>query len=163
PISSVLLAVELLLFEYRPASLIPVSLAAVTATGVRIAFGGPLPVFPMPDIAAPQVGALVAYLGLGAVVGWASVWVTHGVYWVEEQFERLPIHWMWWPALGAVVVGLVGFAAPRTLGVGYDNITDILGGRVVGATLVTLFAFKFVSWVIALGSGTSGGTLAPLF
>jgi len=163
PISSVLLAVELLLFEYRPASLIPVALAAVTATGVRLAFGGPLPVFPMPDVAAPGVGALSAYVILGGVVGLASVWVTHGVYWVEEQFERLPIHWMWWPALGAFVVGLVGYFAPRTLGVGYDNITDMLGGQVLGGTLVTLFLLKFVSWVVSLGSGTSGGTLAPLF
>lgn len=163
PVSSVLLAVELLLFEYRPASLIPVALAAVTATGVRLAFGGPLPVFPMPDVPSPEVGALVAYVALGAVVGWASVWVTHGVYWIEEQFERLPIHWMWWPALGALVVGLVGHFAPRTLGVGYDNITDMLGGQVIGGALVALCVLKFVSWVVSLGSGTSGGTLAPLF
>ena len=163
PVSSVLLAVELLLFEYRPASLIPVALAAVTATGVRLAFGGPLPVFPMPDVPSPEVGALVAYVALGAVVGWASVWVTHGVYWIEEQFERLPIHWMWWPALGALVVGLVGHFAPRTLGVGYDNITDMLGGHVVGGALLALCVLKFVSWVVSLGSGTSGGTLAPLF
>jgi len=163
PVSSVLLAVELLLFEYRPASLIPVALAAVTATGVRLAFGGPLPVFPMPDVPSPEVGALVAYVALGAVVGWASVWVTHGVYWIEEQFERLPIHWMWWPALGALVVGLVGHFAPRTLGVGYDNITDMLGGHMVGGALLALCVLKFVSWVVSLGSGTSGGTLAPLF
>jgi CIC family chloride channel protein len=163
PISSVLLAVELLLFEYRPASLIPVALASVTATGVRLAFGGALPVFPMPDVAVPHVGALVVYLVLGAVIGAASVWVTHGVYWTEEQFERLPIHWMWWPALGAVVVGVVGYFAPRTLGVGYDNITDLLGGHVIGSALITLFVLKFISWVVALGSGTSGGTLAPLF
>ncbi|HYK09393.1 MAG TPA: chloride channel protein [Gemmatimonadales bacterium] len=163
PVSSVLLAVELLLFEYRPASLIPVALAAVTATAVRLAFGGPLPVFPMPDVPSPEISALVVYVALGAVVGWASVWVTHGVYWIEEQFERLPIHWMWWPAIGAFVVGLVGHFAPRTLGVGYDNITDMLGGQVVGTALVTLFVLKFVSWVVSLGSGTSGGTLAPLF
>src|SRR4029077_10714968 len=163
PISSVLLAVELLLFEYRPASLIPVALASVTATGVRLAFGGTLPVFPMPDIAIPHVGALAVYLLLGGATGAASVWVTHAVYGIEEQFERLPIHWMWWPALGALVVGVVGYFAPRTLGVGYDNITDLLGGQVVGSALITLFVLKFVSWVVALGSGTSGGTLAPLF
>lgn len=163
PVSAVLLAVELLLFEYRPSSLIPVALAAVTATGVRLAFGGPLPVFPMPDLTTPHVGAVAAYVVLGGVVGYVSVWVTHGVYWIEDQFERLPIHWMWWPALGALAVGLIGHFEPRTLGVGYDNITDILGGRVVGSALVTLFVLKFLSWVISLGSGTSGGTLAPLF
>ena len=163
PVSSVLLAVELLLFEYRPASLIPVALASVTATGVRLAFGGPLPVFPMPALAAPHAGALAVYVLLGAGVGWASVWVTHAVYWIEDQFERLPVHWMWWPAIGAVAVGVVGYFAPRTLGVGYDNITGILGGQILGSALVTLFVLKFVSWVISLGSGTSGGTLAPLF
>lgn len=163
PISSVLLAVELLLFEYRPASLIPVALASVTATGIRLAFGGALPVFPMPNVAVPHVGALVVYGVLGGLIGGASVWVTHAVYSIEDQFERLPIHWMWWPALGAVVVGVVGYVAPRTLGVGYDNITDLLGGQVIGGTLITLFVLKFVSWVVALGSGTSGGTLAPLF
>jgi len=94
--------------------------------------------------------------------------VTRAVYWVEDSFEKLPVHWMWWPAIGAVAVGVVGYFAPRTLGVGYYNISDILSAKhPAGSTLAGFFAFlcimKFISWSISLGSGTSGGTLAPLF
>jgi chloride channel protein, CIC family len=163
PVSAVLLAIELLLFEYRPRSIIPVALASATATGMRGAFVGFDPVFTMPNIAPPTPAALAAYILLGAVVGVASVGVTRAVYWVEDAFERLPVHWMWWPAIGAVTVGVVGYFAPRTMGVGYDNIQDIISGRLVGTTLALLCALKFVSWSVALGSGTSGGTLAPLF
>ncbi len=163
PVSAVLLAIELLLFEYRPRSLVPVALAAATATGVRTAFVGSAPVFPLPDLVPPGGSALATYAVLGAVVGLASVLVTRGVYAIEDAFERLPIHWMWWPALGGVVVGVVGFFAPRTMGVGYDNIEQILGGHVVGRALVVLCTLKLVSWAVSLGSGTSGGTLAPLF
>ena len=163
PVSAVLLAVELLLFEYRPRSLIPVALAAATATGVRIAFVGAAPIFPMSDLLEPSGAALAGYIVLGALVGLVSVWVTRAVYWVEDGFEKLPIHWMWWPALGAVAVGVIGYFVPHTLGVGYDNIENIVSGRLVGQGLILLCVFKLVSWAIALGSGTSGGTLAPLF
>jgi H+/Cl- antiporter ClcA len=163
PVSAVLLAIELLLFEYRPRSIIPVALASATATAMRGVFVGFDPAFSMPNIAPPPPAALAAYILLGAVVGVASVGVTRAVYWVEDVFERLPIHWMWWPAVGAIVVGVVGYFAPRTMGVGYDNIDDIIGGHLLGTSLAVLCALKFVSWAIALGSGTSGGTLAPLF
>jgi CIC family chloride channel protein len=163
PVSAVLLAIELLLFEYRPRSIIPVALASATAAGLRGAFLGFDPVFTMPNIASPTPVALAVYVLLGAVVGVASVGVTRAVYRVEDAFERLPVHWMWWPAIGAVAVGVVGYFVPRTMGVGYDNIDDIVGGRLLGVTLFVLCALKFVSWSIALGSGTSGGTLAPLF
>ena len=163
PVSAVLLAVELLLFEYRPRSLIPVSLAAAVATAVRYAFVGARAVFPMPDLAQPSGGALAVYVVIGAVVGVAAVLVTRAVYAVEDNFEKLPIHWMWWPAIGAVAVGVIGYVAPRTMGVGYDNIEAIVGGTLTGGALVWLCAMKLVSWSIALGSGTSGGTLAPLF
>jgi len=163
PVSAVLLAVELLLFEYRPRSLIPVSLAAAAATAVRIAFVGAAPVFPMPNIASPSGPALATYVVLGALVGVIAVIVTRGLYAIEDAFERLPVHWMWWPAIGAVVVGLVGWVAPRTLGVGYDNIEQMVSGTLVGRALLVLVVLKFVSWIVALGSGTSGGTLAPLF
>ena len=100
---------------------------------------------------------------MGAVVGFASVLVTRAVYAVEDAFEKLPIHWMWWPALGGVVVGVVGFVSPHTLGVGYDNIDASCRATLAGGAVVVFCALKFVSWAIALGSGTSGGTLAPLF
>jgi chloride channel protein, CIC family len=163
PVSAVLLAVELLLFEYRPRSLIPVSLAAAVATAVRYTVVGSGAVFPMPDLAQPSGGALAIYILIGALVGVAAVYVTRAVYAVEDGFEKLPIHWMWWPALGAIAVGVVGYFAPKTMGVGYDNIEAIVGGTLTGWAMVWLCAMKFVSWSISLGSGTSGGTLAPLF
>ena len=163
PVAAVLLAVELLLFEYRPRSLIPVSLAAATATGVRIAFVGAAPVFPMPNIAPPSGEALATYIALGAAIGVVAVLVTRGLYGVEDMFEQLPIHWMWWPAIGAIAVGVIGYFVPRTLGVGYENIEQMVAGSIAGRALLILVTLKLVSWIIALGSGTSGGTLAPLF
>jgi H+/Cl- antiporter ClcA/CBS domain-containing protein len=163
PISAVLLAFELLLFEYRPRSIIPVALATSTATAVRFAFSGTAPIFAMPNLQQPGGEALALYVVLGGLVGVASVWVTRAVYAIEDAFDKLPIHWMWWPAIGAVAVGVIGVFAPRTMGVGYDNIDHILGGELVGRALAVLVFLKLVSWAIALGSGTSGGTLAPLF
>jgi len=163
PISAVLLAVELLLFELRPQSLIPVALASVTATVVRYTVAGSAPVFPMPELPEPGGGAICFYVVLGLLIGLASVGITRLVYAIEDRFEELPIHWMYWPALGALVVGVMGYFAPRTLGVGYDNIEQIVSGRLAGSALLLLCLLKFISWSIYLGSGTSGGTLAPLF
>ncbi|MEO6968954.1 MAG: chloride channel protein [Rhodanobacteraceae bacterium] len=164
PVSALVLAVELLLFELRPRSLIPVALATFTATGVRYAAYGSAAVFAMPaDLIEPGGRALACYVALGALVGLLSVGVTRIVYDVEDAFEKLPIHWMWWPAIGGLVVGLIGLVAPHTLGVGYDNIENIVSGHFGVKVLVSLCVLKFVSWAIALGSGTSGGTLAPLF
>src|ERR1700726_3552994 len=163
PVSAVLLAVELLLFEYRPRSIIPVALACVTAQAVRIAFVGTMPIFAMPNVVQPHGSALGMYVLLGALVGVAAVLATRAVYGVEDLFDRLPIHWMWWPAIGAVAVGVIGYVAPHTMGVGYDNIENIVSGNILGRALMVLFVLKFVSWAISLGSGTSGGTLAPLF
>ncbi|HVV97421.1 MAG TPA: chloride channel protein [Rhodanobacteraceae bacterium] len=163
PVSAVILAVELLLFELRPRSLIPVAMATVAATSIRYAIVGTTPVFAMPDVAEPGGGALAFYVALGALLGLVSVGVTRVVYSIEDAFERLPIHWMWWPALGGVAVGIVGWFAPATLGVGYVNIEGIVSGHFTAAALVFLCVMKFLSWSIALGSGTSGGTLAPLF
>ncbi|MEZ4548866.1 MAG: chloride channel protein [Thermodesulfobacteriota bacterium] len=89
--------------------------------------------------------------------------MTRAVYGLEDLFARIPVHWMWWPAIGAVAVGVVGYFAPDTLGVGYNIIDDILSGGIAGKTLAVLFILKFVSWSASLSSGTSGGTLAPLF
>lgn len=162
PLAAVLLAIELLLFEFRPASIFPVLTACATAAGVRTLLVGFAPFFPMPDLAWPHATALLACAVLGVVVGVAAVLVTRAVYAVEDAFDRLPVHWMWWPALGAVAVGVIGWWQPRTLGVGYGNITDALSGGFVGSALWALGTAKFISWAIALGSGTSGGTLAPL-
>jgi H+/Cl- antiporter ClcA/CBS domain-containing protein len=162
PVSAVLLAVELLLFEYRARSLVPVALASVAACGVRIAWVGPMPAFTMPAVDAPTGAALAVYVLMGLPLGLASTWVTAAVYAIEDAFEKLPIHWMWWPALGGIAVGSIGYFAPATMGVGYGNIDHLLGGEIGGWAALAFCAMKFVSWSISLGSGTSGGTLAPL-
>ncbi|HSR66204.1 MAG TPA: chloride channel protein, partial [Xanthomonadaceae bacterium] len=163
PVSAVILAIELLLFELRPRSLIPVAMAAVTAAGMRDVLVGGAPVFPMPAVATPGLAALLCYVLLGAAMGFVSVGVTRLVYGIEDAFEKLPVHWMWWPAIGGLAVGIVGWFAPLTLGVGYTNIEAIVAGKFAVGALAFLCVMKFISWSIALGSGTSGGTLAPLF
>jgi CIC family chloride channel protein len=163
PVSAVLLAIELLLFEFKPRSILPVAIACTVAAGLRIAIVGSAPVFAMPEVGAVSAQAIVVYLIEGAILGAFSVFVTKAVYWIEDGFEHLPIHWMWWPALGGVVVGFMGWLSPHTLGVGYDNIDHILSGEFAGKTMMIFCLFKFISWSVALGSGTSGGTLAPIF
>ncbi|MGH8110495.1 MAG: chloride channel protein [Rhodanobacteraceae bacterium] len=166
PVASVAMAVELLLFELRPRSLIPVALATVAATAVRYAIDGPGAVFAMPHVAEPSAWGVLIFVLLGLVVGYASVWVTRSVYFVEDMFGKLPVHWMWWPAIGAIAAGVIGFFEPATLGVGYDNIDKLVqsGFATSGLWAVLIFGvLKFLSWSISLGSGTSGGTLAPLF
>ncbi len=163
PVSAVLIAVELLLFEFRPRSLIPVTFASVAATAVRMAFFGSAPIFAMSNVGPFNQISLVLYVLLGAIVGVVSVGVTRAVYLLEDAFGLLPIHWMWWPALGGLVVGVVGYWIPQTLGVGYDNIRLELSGTLTEQALVMLCTFKFLSWAVSLSSGTSGGTLAPLF
>jgi CBS domain-containing protein len=158
----VLLAIELLLFEFSPKAILPVALACITgAAGHHFLFESG-PVFPMPNLVAPTNGALAIYSGIGLVIGFLSLGVTKIVYLIEDWFEKLPIHWMWWPAIGGLAVGLIGYFAPHTLGVGYDNIISILSGTLSLMLIIRLCFFKFLSWAIALGSGTSGGTLAPL-
>lgn len=163
PIAAVFLAVELLLFEFSPRSIIPVALACITgAAGHHLLFGSE-PVFAIRHlIATPSNTALGIYSIMGFVVGILSVLVTKVVYLIEDGFEHLPVHWMWWPAIGGLAVGVIGYFAPHTLGVGYENITNVLSGELTISFVLSLCLLKFLSWAIALGSGTSGGTLAPL-
>jgi len=163
PVAGIMLAIELLLFEFSPRSIIPVALACITGAACHIFFFGYHPMFVMPYVPAPNIPQLIVYVLLGALVGVFSVGVTKIVYAVEDAFEKLPIHWMWWPAIGAVAVGLVGYFAPSTMGVGYSNISGILSGNLSVNILLVFCLLKFISWAISLGSGTSGGTLAPLF
>jgi CIC family chloride channel protein len=162
PIAAVLLAVELLLFEWRPRSFIPVVTAAVTAicwrplllgTGPLFSFAGGIPALPWGIAAA-------AVVGVGA--GLLSTILTKLLYALEDRFERLPIHWMWWPALGGLVVGLGGLIEPRALGVGYDIIADLLAGHLAMQAVLAILLVKAAIWLVALSSGTSGGVLAPL-
>jgi chloride channel protein, CIC family len=162
PIAAVLLAVELLLFEWKPRSFIPVALASIVAAACRTPLLGRGPLFPM----APHEWASWEILAVAAVVGIASgaassiaTWL---VYMCEDGFAKLPLHQMWWPAIGGLAVGLGGLIEPRALGVGYDTIGALLTGHLVGVTVVPLLIVKALIWAIALGSGTSGGVLAPL-
>jgi chloride channel protein, CIC family len=163
PVAGIFLAIELLLFEFSPRSIIPVALACITGAAGHHLFFGTGPVFAMTKfIETPTNTSLAAYSIMGIVIGFLSVGVTKIVYLIEDGFEKLPVHWMWWPAIGGLAVGIIGYFSPRTLGVGYDNITDILSVNLTMQIVLNLCILKFISWAIALGSGTSGGTLAPL-
>ncbi len=162
PIAAVLLAVELLLFEWKPRSFIPVAVASITAALLRVPLLGAGPIFPVAPHAALGAGALGIALAVGIVTGLASGLLTALVYACEDAFQRLRIHWMWWPAIGAVVIGVGGVIDPRVLGVGYEIIHGLMRGDLIGTALIGLLIAKAVVWSVALGSGTSGGVLAPL-
>ena len=163
PVAAVLLAVEVLLFEWKPRSLVPVALASVTAAATRRYIIGLGPLFPAPAHPA-FIGAagLLGCLLAGLLAGVLSALVTEAVYAAEDAFQKLPIHWMWWPALGGLVIGVGGLIFPQALGVGYDTIGALLQGDVPRKTLVGILLVKSVIWSVSLGSGTSGGVLAPL-
>ncbi|RFS26598.1 chloride channel protein [Chitinophaga silvatica] len=163
PLAAILLAIELLLFEFSPRSIVPVALACITGAGMHLWLFEHSPVFAMPEIPVVSTTALVAYTVMGVLTGILATCISKSVYWVEDMFEKLPVHWMWWPAIGGAVVGIIGYFAPHTMGVGYDNIRNLLTGTLPLTILFALCVLKYLSWVIALGSGTSGGTLAPLF
>ncbi|HVW78919.1 MAG TPA: chloride channel protein [Alloacidobacterium sp.] len=164
PLSAVLLAVELLLFEWRPRSLVPVAIAATTSGVLRRYFLGAGPLFPMPAMA-PVIDpkTVLAALLLGVVAGVAALILSRAVYTFEDLFEEhLPVHWMWWPAIGGVVVGIGGLIFPRALGTGYDVIASLIGGNTTWQLLAGVLIIKSIIWSFSLGSGTSGGILAPL-
>jgi H+/Cl- antiporter ClcA len=162
PIAAIMLAVELLLFEWTPRSFIPVAIAAIVAEVERTALHMPSPIFPFDGTSDVNLTMLFCWLLVGAAGGLLSGLLTLLVYACEDGFEKLPIHWMWWPMLGGLVVGIGGLIDPRALGVGYDNIAHLLTGQTIATAALMLLAVKAVVWAVALGSGTSGGVLAPL-
>jgi H+/Cl- antiporter ClcA len=162
PIAAMLLAVELLLFEWKPRSFVPVAAASVVAAAWRPLLLGAGPLFPMAQSAALPTEGLLICAALGIAAGLASGALTALVYGCEDFFQRLPIHWMWWPVIGGLVVGLGGLIEPHALGVGYDNIRALLHGDLSTDATLRLMTVKAVIWAVALGSGTSGGVLAPL-
>ncbi len=162
PIAAVLLAVELLLFEWRPRSLIPVALASFLANMIRPYLLGAGPLFPIAAHPEIQTGALFLSCFLGIACGAFATLLSVTLYKVEDGFHKLPIHWMWWPAIGGLVVGLGGYFQPRALGVGYDVIGDLLQNHITLSVAAGLLFVKATIWIFSLGSGTSGGVLAPL-
>ena len=167
PIAAILIAVELLLFEWRPRSLVPVAVASVTAGALRIWWLGAGPLFPvqLPANIHLERSLLVA-VPLGIVLGFAAAGLSRLMYGLEDGFEhlsqRLGIHWMWWPAIGGIGIGIGGYFFPRGLGVGYDNIAELLRGNAPVELMLGLIIGKSLMWAFSLSSGTSGGVLAPL-
>jgi chloride channel protein, CIC family len=163
PLSAILLAVELLLFEWKPRSLIPVALASATAGAARryiIGLGPLFPTPPHPVFIGPS--GLIGCVICGVLAGALSALLTGAVYAAEDAFAKLPIHWMWWPAIGGLVIGLGGLIFPEALGVGYDTIGSLLQGNGAIGLLLGILLVKSTIWAVSLGSGTSGGVLAPL-
>ena len=163
PVAAVLLAVELLLFEWKPRSLIPVALASAVAAVLRRYLLGFGPLFPVPEhplFIGPK--ALLGCALVGLLAGILSALLTLSVYAAEDAFQKIPIHWMWWPAIGGLAIGLGGLVFPQALGVGYDTIGNLLQGHVTTAVILGVLLVKWFIWAVSLGSGTSGGVLAPL-
>lgn len=162
PVAAVLLAVELLLFEWKPRSLIPVVFASITAAMLRIPLLGAGPIFPVTQHPALGVDGMAYACLIGLLAGFGSGVLTKMVYAFEDLFPKLKIHWMWWPVIGGFFVGIGGLIDPRVLGVGYGTIHNLLNGQILGIAALSLLLAKSVVWSLSLGSGTSGGVLAPL-
>ena len=162
PIAAVLLAIEVLLFEWKPRSFVPVTVSVIVAIAWRPWLVGPWPLFPNAGLPALPWWGLALCAGVGVVAGLQSALTTAALYWCEELYEKLPIHWMWWPALGGIVVGLGGLIDPAALGIGYDTIDALIHGSVLMHAAIALLFVKSIIWLAALSSGTAGGTLAPL-
>jgi chloride channel protein, CIC family len=163
PIAGVILAIELLLFEFKSRSFIPLVIASTLAAAVHMQLLGPGPMFTVSAVDFGIPHALPFYLVLGPICGLAAVGLSKALYWVEDTFEKLPFDEMWWPAIGALALGIIGYFVPRVFGVGYDTIGDILNGQLAWKLLLVVMIAKFAALVISLGSGTSGGLLAPTF
>jgi H+/Cl- antiporter ClcA len=163
PLAAVLLALEVLLFEWKPRSFVPVVAAVLVAMACRPALVGSGPMFPMAAAGLPDIGPGLAAAGvLGIAVGLEATLLSAMLYRIEDMFHRLPVHWMWWPAIGGIVVGLGGLIDAHVLGAGYGSIQALLDGSLALRVVLALLIVKGIVWLVALGSGTSGGILAPL-
>ena len=162
PIAAVPLAVELLLFEWKPRSFLPVVAAVIVSAVCRPFLFGSGPLFPFTEHPTLPLWGMAAAIGVGVVAGLQSGLMTRLLYAAEDLFDFLPLHWMWWPMLGGLAVGAGGLADPHALGVGYDVIADLLSGHATAHDVGRLLLVKSVIWIVALASGTSGGVLAPL-
>ncbi|HEY4766815.1 MAG TPA: chloride channel protein [Candidatus Sulfotelmatobacter sp.] len=163
PVAGVILAIELLLFEFRARSFIPLVIACTLATSVRAVLLGQRSMFSVANVNFDVLHGLPFYLILGVLSGFVAVGFTKLLYWVEDRFDDLPIDDLWHPAIGALGLGIIGYFVPRVLGVGYDTISDILNNNLALKLLILIAVFKTLALVISLGSGTSGGLLAPMF
>ena len=163
PIAGVILAIELLLFEFKSRSFIPLVIASTLATAIHMRLLGVGPMFSVASMDFGVPKALPFYLVLGVLCGLGAVAFSKALYWVEDLFEKLPVDHLWWPAIGALGLGVIGYFVPRVLGVGYDTIGDILNANLAFKLLIVVMIAKAVALIVSLGSGTSGGLLAPMF
>ncbi|MFB3923977.1 MAG: chloride channel protein [Terriglobia bacterium] len=163
PFAGVLVAIELLLFEFRARSFIPVAISSAAATAVAVHFRGWAPLFPTPAFALKSLGELWLFALLGILMGLLAVAMIRSLLWLEEVFERFPLKpaAVWAPAFGALLLGLIGYAYPQVFGTGYDTIRDMLNDRLTLATLLGVSIGKFWALILSLGSGTTGGVFAP--
>ncbi|MDP9040327.1 MAG: chloride channel protein, partial [Acidobacteriota bacterium] len=143
--------------------LVPVAMACVTAGAVRRLLLGPAALLQMVPTGAPVYHrAMLGALAVGIVAAFAAAGLSRAVHFSEEMFEHLPMHWMWWPAIGGLGVGLGGLVFPQALGVGYSVIQQMISGDAAWKLLAGVLVVKSVTWVFSLGSNTAGGILAPL-
>jgi len=163
PISAVFLVIELLLFEFRVKSLVPVAVASAIGAWMHIYLISPKPLFSTPSFSFGGLNTLPFYVLLGLLSGVLGAMLSRGLYKSEDLFRKLPLGQPWLPALGGLIVGLIGFVVPQILGVGYDVITAIIDSRVTLGLAILILVAKAVAWTLSMGSQTSGGTLAPLF
>lgn len=167
PVAAVLLGVELLVFEWKPRTMVLMGIASAVADIVRHEFVAegwmraeplfPVGLSPMPGSTGIMDAVILGVASAG--IAWVA---TKAVYGAEDAFRKLPMHWVWWPAIGGLLIGIGGLIEPRALGVGYDTIADELTGALPMYTLLGILIVKLIIWAIGLGSGTSGGILAPL-
>ena len=163
PIAGVILAIELFLFEFRSRSFIPLVVASTLATATRYVVMGRSAMFEIGTVDFGVPSNLLYYLLLGVICGFAAVGFSSAFYWVEDRFEQLPIDELWWPAIGGLALGIIGVFMPRVFGVGYDTISGILNDKFALGLLLAIMVFKALALLVSLGSGTSGGLLAPMF
>lgn len=163
PLAALVLAVELLLFEWRPRSMVPVAAAVSVATVLRLPLLGSGALFPVHSVLHLGPSAYALCVVSGVVSGVLAILATALVYASEDAFRRLPIHWMWWPAIGGLIIGVGGLFVPQALGVGYNVIDAELTGSISMGLVVGILIVKTLIWSMSLGSGTSGGVLAPMF
>lgn len=163
PLAGILVAVELLLFEFRARSFIPVSIAAAVATGVRIHFAGWAPLFPTTAYKITGMNELWLFAAMGVLMGLVGIAMIRALFFIEDFFDHLPLKraLIWSPGIGAAILGLIGYIYPQVFGTGYDTIRDMLNNRLAPADLLGVSLAKFWALVISLGSGTTGGVFAP--
>jgi len=163
PLAGILVAIELLLFEFRARSFIPVAFSSAAATAVAVHFRGWGPLFSTPAFSLVSTQELWLFALMGVIMGLVAVAMIRVLFWLEDLFDRFPIKpaAIWAPVCGALFLGVIGYFYPQVFGTGYDTIRDMLNDRLTTGTLLGVSIGKFWALVLSLGSGTTGGVFAP--